>query len=95
MAKFTVDSDQLQSAVGAVRSEIDAVQTHSNQLTTQLNNLEVSWQGQASAAFQSVVEQWRATQKQVEDAINNINTALSSAANYYGTTEQDVIRMFS
>lgn len=95
MAKFTVDSDQLQSAVGAVRGEIDAVQSHSNQLTTQLNNLEASWQGQASAAFQGVVEQWRATQKQVEATIESINSALSSAANYYGSTEQDVVRMFS
>lgn len=95
MAKFTVDSDLMTSTMATAYTEIDAVQTHTAQLTTTLNTLEATWQGQAAVAFQEVVEQWRGTQSQVETAIANINQALGAAAEHYGTTEGDVIRLFA
>lgn len=95
MAKFTVDSDLMSSAMSTAYTEIDAVQTHAAQLTSTLIALEASWQGQASVAFQQVVEQWRGTQAQVEQSIANINQALGSAATHYGNTEGDVIRLFA
>ncbi|KAB1643118.1 WXG100 family type VII secretion target [Gulosibacter chungangensis] len=95
MAKFTVDSDLMSSTMSTAYTEIDAVQTHSAQLTTTLNTLESSWQGQGSLAFLNAVEQWRGVQTQVEEAIQQINTALGAAAEHYGTTEGDVIRLFA
>lgn len=95
MAKFTVDSDLMSSTMATAYTEIDAVQTHTQQLTTILTTLESSWQGQASIAFQGVVEQWRGTQTQVETAIANVNQALGAAAEHYGTTEGDIIRLFA
>ncbi|MGO1544537.1 MAG: WXG100 family type VII secretion target [Gulosibacter sp.] len=95
MAKFTVDSDQMATTMATAYTEIDAVQTHTTQLTNTLITLESSWQGQASVAFQQVVEQWRGTQTQVEEAIANVNQALGAAADHYGNTEGDVIRLFA
>ncbi|WP_026937269.1 WXG100 family type VII secretion target [Gulosibacter molinativorax] len=95
MAKFTVDSDFMATTMATAYSDIDAVQTHTSQLTTTLTTLESSWSGQASVAFQGAVEQWRGAQSQVEEAIQSINQALGAAADYYGTTESDIIRLFA
>lgn len=95
MAKFTVDSDLMSSTMSTAYTEIDAVQQHASQLTTTLTTLESSWQGQGSVAFLTAVEQWRGVQSQVEEAIQQINTALGTAAEHYGTTEGDIIRLFA
>lgn len=95
MARFTVDSDQLNATMAAAYTEIQAVETHTSQLTTQLTTMESAWQGQASVQFQHCVEKWRGTQAQVEAAISELNNALGAAASHYGTTENDVIRLFT
>ncbi|MFD2756982.1 WXG100 family type VII secretion target [Gulosibacter faecalis] len=95
MAKFTVDSDLIQSAVSAVQTDIESVRTATGNLTNQLLNLQASWQGQAQTAFQGVVEQWKSTQSQVEQSIESINSALAAAGTHYGNTEVDVIRLFA
>ena len=95
MAKFTVDSEIIQSAVSTVQTDIESVRTAANQLTTHLASLQGSWQGQAQAQFQSVVDQWKSTQGQVETSIEQITQALSSAGVHYGNTENDVIRLFT
>lgn len=95
MAKFTVDSEVMSSTMASAYTEIEAVQTHTSQLTATLATLEASWQGQASIAFQGTVEQWRSAQTQVEAAIANINQSLGAAASHYGATEGDVLRLFA
>lgn len=95
MAKFTVDSDLIQGAVSSVQTDIETVRNAANQLTTNLTNLQGSWQGQAQSTFQGVVDQWKSAQGQVEAAIESLNQALSSAGMHYGNTESDVIRLFT
>ena len=95
MAKFTVDSDLIQSAVATVQADIESVRTTVSQLTTHLAGLQGSWQGQAQLSFQGVVDNWKSTQGQVEAGIESINQGLSSAGQHYGNTENDVIRLFT
>lgn len=95
MAQYTVDSDQLVATVGTAQGQIDSVQNAASDLTTTLGALEGSWTGQASVAFQDSVVEWRGVQSAVETAAFNLNQALSMAADHYGSTENDVIRMFS
>ena len=80
MAVFSVDSDQLLVATtSAVRGTIDRLQGETGAMMSQLMQLQASWTGSASIAFQGVVDQWRVTQRQVEDSLAGINTALAAA----------------
>lgn len=95
MPIYSVDSEQMAAAVGAAYTEIEQVRVHAASLLAHLTGLQSSWQGEASTAFQGVVERWRATQVQVEEAISEVNRGLGLAAEHYGSAEQDIQRMFA
>lgn len=95
MAQYRVDSDELNSAMGAAHTQIEQVRSAATQLTTTLTALESSWTGSGSAAFQSALQEWRSAQLMTEDAINSINQALGLAADHYGSAEANVTRMFA
>ncbi len=94
MAVFSVDSDAVLSSTAAVRGTIDRLQAESNAMLAQLTQLQASWTGAASAAFQGVVEQWRATQRTVEECLAGINAALSLAGRQYADAEQASMSLF-
>ena len=60
----------------------------------QLVNLQSSWTGQASIAFQGVVTDWHATQQRVEDSLAGISAALAQAGRLYEEIEQQNARLF-
>ena len=63
-------------------------------MLSQLTQLQASWTGGASVAFLSVIDQWRATQRQVEDSLAAINGALDLAARQYAEAEQASLSLF-
>lgn len=95
MAQIRVDSDILLAAVSSTQAAIERVRAENSSLTANLVNLQNTWTGSASISFQDLVTQWRAVQLQVEEHIGQLNTALAAAGNTYGTTEQDVTRLFA
>ncbi|MGU3645232.1 WXG100 family type VII secretion target [Microbacterium sp. C23T] len=94
MAVFTVDSDSILTSTATVRGTIDRLQAESNAMLAQLTQLQSSWTGSASAAFAGVVEQWRATQRQVEESLTSINAALAAAGRQYADTELSTTSLF-
>lgn len=94
MAVYSVDSDAVLAATTSVRGTIDRLQAETHAMMAQLTQLQSTWTGGASAAFSTVVEQWRVTQRQVEESLTGINTALSSAAQQYAHTEQSAAALF-
>jgi WXG100 family type VII secretion target len=88
MAVYSVDSDAVLSATTAVRGTIDRLQSETQSMLAQLTDLQGSWTGSASNAFAAVVDQWRATQAQVEQTLAAINAALASAGRQYADAEQ-------
>lgn len=94
MAQIRVDSDILLSSVTQARASVDRVRAENAGLTAHLVGLQSTWTGAASASFQEILSQWRAVQLQVEQQIDQINTALAAAGNAYGNTEHDVQRLF-
>jgi len=94
MAVFSVDSDAVLSATHAIRATGDRVQTETASMLAQLTQLQSSWTGAASVAFQSVVERWRAAQRELDAALSDISTALSAAGQQYAQTEQATAGMF-
>jgi early secretory antigenic target protein ESAT-6 len=94
MTRFQVDSDAVAAATGTVQAAIGRIQAEVAGLHGQLVNLEGSWTGQAAAAFQGVVADWKTTQHRVEEGLAAISAALAHAAQQYAEIEQQNARLF-
>jgi len=94
MAVFSVDSDQVLHATAAIRATGERVQAETTSMLGQLTQLQGSWTGAASVAFQGVIERWRAAQREVDAALADISTALASAGQQYAQTEQSAASLF-
>lgn len=94
MTRFQVDSEAVLSATGAVRGSIARIQSETEALHSQLTALQGSWTGQAAAAFQSVILDWKATQLRVEESLAGINAALVQAGQQYAEIEASNARLF-
>jgi WXG100 family type VII secretion target len=94
MAVYSVDSDAVIATTAAVRGCADRLQAETQTMLAQLTSLQGSWTGVAAAAFTSVVDQWRATQLQVEQTLTAINTALAAAGRQYAEAEQFSASLF-
>ena len=92
MAVFQVDSDAVLASTAAIRGTIERVQAESAAMLAQLTQLQSS--GGAATAFQGVIEQWRGTQRTVEETLNGINQALGAAGRQYAETEQFTAGLF-
>lgn len=95
MTRFQVDSDAVFNATAAVRNSITRIQSEVAGLHGQLTNLQSTWSGTAATAFQTVVNDWKATQQRVEDSLASINQALTLAGQQYADIEQQNARMFA
>ena len=94
MAVFSVDSDAVLSATSAMQATASRLEAESSSLLAQLTNLQGSWTGAAAVAFQGIVERWRATQRQVEESLGDINGALTVAGRQYADVEQASTSLF-
>jgi WXG100 family type VII secretion target len=91
---FSVDSEQVLAATSAARGTADRLEAEASAMLAQLTQLQGSWTGAAAAAFQDVIDQWRATQRQVEASLGAITQALAAAARQYADTEQAAVGLF-
>lgn len=94
MTAFTVDSDAVLAATATIRATGDRVQAETASMLGQLTQLQGSWSGSASIAFQSVVERWRAAQRELDAALGDISMALGTAGQQYAQTELAAAGMF-
>ena len=94
MSVFTVDTDAVLAANGAARATMERLQSESAALTAQLTQLQSSWTGAASVAFQQCSEQWRGAAIHVEQALGSISGALASAASQYADADQYSASLF-
>lgn len=94
MAMYAVDSDAVMAAETAARATSERVRTDVTSMHAQLQNLQSVWSGNASAAFQGTLEEWRVVQRNVEDTLDRINQALGVSGRSYADTESAVMGMF-
>ncbi|MCB4207834.1 WXG100 family type VII secretion target [Arthrobacter sp. UM1] len=95
MAVFSVDSEALAAHSAQVQGTIARVQSEVNQMQSSLQGLQDSWGGSASAMFQTLIGEWRATQSRVEESLAHINAALSEASRTYAETEARNAALFA
>jgi early secretory antigenic target protein ESAT-6 len=94
MSRYVVDADAIHGAHIGVRGTGSRVQSEVAGMLAQLQSLQDSWTGQASVAFQALVQEWRATQQRVEESLANINDALAAAGRQYDEVEAGNARLF-
>jgi early secretory antigenic target protein ESAT-6 len=95
MTRYQVDSDEVLGASSAVRATISRIQSESSSLQGQLVNLQNSWSGQASTAFQGLALDWKATQNRVDETLGAVSQALTMAGQQYAEIEAANARLFA
>jgi len=87
MAVYSVDSDAVLTTTAAVTATSDRLQADAGAMHAQLVHLQSSWTGVASTAFQTLAEDWRAAQRQVDGVLASIAQAMASAGRQYAEVE--------
>ena len=95
MSRFEVDSARVNQAGAAVQSSVGTLTAEVDRMMRNLLDLQSSWKGQAATGFQGVVAEWRATQERVRQSLEDIQRALSVAAQQYADVEAANARMFA
>lgn len=94
MSVFTVDTEAVHAAHAATRATIERLRSESATLMAQLRDLQSSWVGNASHAFQVCAEQWQGAQLYVEQVLDSVGTSLGSAATQYADADQYSASLF-
>ncbi|WP_312172238.1 WXG100 family type VII secretion target [Microbacterium sp.] len=94
MSVFTVDTEAVGAAHGSALATMERLRAEAATLMAQLTQLQSTWVGTASNAFQSCAEQWRGAQIHVEQALESIGTGLGSAATQYADADQYSASLF-
>ena len=95
MTRYQIDSEAVSAATSSVQAAASRIQADVIGLHSQLLHLQGSWTGQASAAFQTVVADWTATQRRVEESLQLLNAGLAQAGQHYAEIEQQNARLFT
>lgn len=94
MSVFHVDSQQVALAATTADRSAASIRAEVAQMMSFLQGLEASWSGAAAQSFQSVLEQWRATQAQVDESLSLISAHLQQASHTYAEAEQSATSLF-
>lgn len=95
MPVFNVDSSHVSTAAATADQSAEAIRTEVATMMAFLQGLADTWGGTAATSFQSVIEQWRATQAQVEDSLTTIGAHLHQAAATYSDAESQATALFA
>ena len=95
MAMFATDTGLMRQRSAAVLSTAERVRAEVDSMRASLSELQGTWSGSASANFQNIVAQWRATQAQVEESLSQISVALTRASEQYDQVEQANMSLFA
>lgn len=95
MAVFHVDSAEVARCAGLVRTSAQTLRAEVAAMMGHLTTLEGSWSGVASTQFSAAAATWRATQVQVEQALDEIGAQLALAATTYDEAETQASALFA
>lgn len=95
MARFEVDSTEVESAAARARHSAGVIHTEVAGMMTQLVDLQSTWSGAAAQSFAAVAHEWRTTQQVVEHSLTQITDALDLAAQTYSEAETNAHQLFA
>ncbi|MGI6877820.1 WXG100 family type VII secretion target [Microbacterium sp. gxy059] len=94
MTTFQVDTGHILAVSADVTASAERLRHEVAFLLGKVHALEGTWQGGASAGFQSLVAEWHALHSQVEHALESLTHRLTTAGTGYEMVEADMSRMF-
>ncbi|MGO1165228.1 MAG: WXG100 family type VII secretion target [Janibacter sp.] len=90
MSQFTVNTESIAGSATDISRISEEVESSVSQMMTRLTQLQSEWTGAASGSFQELLSDWRATQRQVKESLDDISRVLGEAGQTYSTTEDGV-----
>ena len=90
MARIGVQSDELRQQATTVKAGAAEVNDILARLTGQIQTLASTWEGAASAAFQTRWQEWQTGATQVQQAMDSMGIFLDEAARTYEETEDSL-----
>jgi WXG100 family type VII secretion target len=90
MARIGVQSEELRQQATTVKTGAAEVNDILGRLTGQIQALASTWEGAASAAFQTRWQEWQAGATQVQQAMDGMGIFLDEAARTYEETEESL-----
>ncbi|WP_040166191.1 WXG100 family type VII secretion target [Microbacterium gorillae] len=94
MAVFSVDSDEVIAAAMRARATAARIRQDVDTMAIMLVDLQSTWTGAASAGFQRLLEEWRAADRTVDQALDHLNQTLDHAGRSYTEAEGAAMAMF-
>ncbi len=95
MTAYQVDAAEVAAASAAASATAANIRSSVAAMMAQLQALQATWAGGASASFQNVIAGWQATQIQVEDSLESVSVALSQASSTYTDAEAAASSLFA
>ena len=90
MPRIGVQSEELRQQSSAVKAGAAEVNDILGRLTGQIQSLASTWEGAASAAFQTRWQEWQTGAAQVQQAMDGMGIFLDEAARTYEETEESL-----
>lgn len=90
MSSFTVNTESIAGSATDISRISEEVEGSVSQMMTRLTQLQSEWTGSASGSFQELINDWRSTQRQVKESLDDISRVLTEAGKTYSTTEDGV-----
>jgi len=95
MATYAVNSDEVAASATRAAAAGERIRTEVAAMMTDLQSLQDTWGGVASATFADCAAQWRTTQAQVEASLDAIAAQLGAAAGVYADAEAQSASLFT
>jgi len=91
MSFLKVTAEQLQERSGTLGRGSESIQQELQTLTSAISPLvDGDWEGAASSQFQGLWQEWQTSGANLREALEGISQLLSSAADAYGSAEEQV-----
>ena len=85
---FAVDTARIAAASGDIERIAGSIESEVRAMMATLVGLQDCWQGTASARFQAVMQDWRATEERVTASLQQVSATLRLTGQDYEEVEQ-------
>jgi WXG100 family type VII secretion target len=95
MGAFRVTPEQLLALAGELQQGAADVDAVSDALRSRVAPVREDWSGDASGRFEALWDQWGASARMLQEALEGISTLLRTSGTNYGETEAAVTKGFA
>lgn len=85
---FAVDTARIAAASGDIERIAGSIESEVRAMMAKLVALQDCWQGSASARFQAVMQDWKATEERVTSSLQQVSATLRLTGQDYEEVEQ-------